>query len=458
MINRYFIQGIEMNTALYRLVVGITIGLTTFLSHAGEIYLTPGDSRVIKVDGNIDTVFVSAPNIVDYELIGDKSIVAYANNEGRADLVAFDKDGEQVLKTTLVVDSVLSTVFTQVSTEFPDSHVNIQKMGKTYIISGTAPTEEAKDRIYQIVGEGIGATPIINKKEISETDDKNSSNSGSNSNTWLNETTYRGVINKLELPITNQVNVKLSVVEVTRDFTDNVGLDWSTVGASTGTFHFIKFNADTLTSLVHAISNESVARVLAEPNLSVLSGETAEFLVGGEVPVVTSSQNGSNVDYKEFGIKLSIGAKVSHRKKIRLSLGEEVSNIDQSYSNKAGDTFPALQVRRAKTTVELADGESFLLGGLINSDEREALAKVPFIGDVPILGALFRNASTERKRRELVVVATVNLVKPIATRDVVLPDFNRTSTWSRFFNLDGINNRRDKLRAQEFIEKGGFIK
>lgn len=452
-----FSKRLTMDKVLYRLALGISCGLLALFSHAGEIYLTPGDSRVIKVDGNIDTVFISAPDVADYEIVGDKSVIAYANAAGRADLVAFNKEGEQVLKATLVVDAVLSEVFSQISKEFPDSNVNIQKIGKAYIISGTAPTEDAKDRIYDIVGQGIGAPHRINKREVKDLEDNNSS-SKNNNQSWLDETIYEGVINKLELPITNQVNVKLAVVDVSREFTDNVGVDWSTVGASSGTFRFVKFNADSLTSLVHAISNDSVARILAEPSLSVLSGETAEFLVGGEVPVVTSSSNGSNVDYKQFGIKLNIGAKVSSRNKIRLSLGEEVSNIDNTYSLKGGDSLPALQVRRAKTTVELADGESFLLGGLISNDEREALAKVPFIGDVPILGALFRNASTERKRRELMVVATVNLVKPVPTRDVVLPDFSRTSTWSRFFNLDDISDRREKRRAQDFIEQGGFIK
>ena len=445
----------NMGKVFLHMAVGLACGLTSFLALGGEIYLSPGDSRVIKADENIDTVFISSPEIADYELVGDKSVVAYANQEGRADLVAFDKDGGQILKATLVVDAVLSDVYKQVNQEFSDSNVTIQKMGKTYIISGTAPTEEARDRIYQIVGEGIGAEVAVNKKSVN---DFGSEGGGNSSPSWLNETLYRGVINKLELPITNQVNVKLSVVEVSREFTDNVGIDWATIGAGSGNFHFVKFNANALTTLVHAISNESVARVLAEPNLSVLSGETAEFLVGGEIPVVTSSQNGTNVSYKEFGIKLNIGVKVSNSKKIRLSLGEEVSNIDQVYASKAGDSFPSLQVRRASTTVELGDGESFLLGGVISDDEREALAKIPFIGDVPILGALFRNAKTERSRRELMVVATVNLVKPIATREIVLPDFGRTSTAARFFNLDGISERRDRQWAQEFISEGGFIK
>ncbi|EFJ6943185.1 type II and III secretion system protein family protein, partial [Escherichia coli] len=355
---------------------------------------------------------------------------------------------------------VLSAVQKQISMISPDSHVSIQKMGKTYIISGTVPTEEDRDKVYQLVGEGIGAKKVVNKKQVASLGASSGSDLNTdNSNSWLDEVIYEDVINKLQLPITNQVNVKLSVVEVTKTFTDNVGIDWGTTGTSPGSFRFIKFDADTLTGLVHAISNDSVARVLAEPNLSVLSGETAEFLVGGEVPVVTSSgNNGTNVQYKEFGIKLNVGAKVSSTKNIRITLGEEVSNVDDKFNTDSGDSFPTFQTRRARTTVELADGESFLLGGLISNNELESLSKIPFIGDVPILGSLFRNASTERSRSELMVVATVNLVKPVGILDVVVPDFQRTSTWARFLNLDGISNSHDRKQAQNFVEKGGFIK
>jgi pilus assembly protein CpaC len=448
-----------------RVLIFITAVLICFSSLAREVYMEPGDSQSVQVQGNIDTVFISSSEVADYEIIGDRSIMVYAKKPGHTDLLVFDKSGEQIMKSSLIVDPILGAVQKKISRVAPDSVVSIQKMGKSYIISGTAATEEQRDMIYQIVGEGVGAKRTVYKKEVAELDSTSgSSSSDSNDTSWLEENVYEGVLNKLQLPITNQVNVKLSIAEVSKSFTDNVGLDWGTTtgsgGAATtpGTFRFIKFDANTLTSLVHAISNDSVARVLAEPNLSVLSGETAEFLVGGEVPVVTSSNNGVSVQYKEFGIKLNIGAKVNSSKRIRIMLGEEVSNVDSSFNTSGGDSFPTFQTRRARTTVELADGESFLLGGLISNNEREELARLPFIGDVPILGALFRNAKTERTRGELVVVATVNLVKPIGMRDVVLPDFQRTSTWARFLNFDGINNRRDRKLAQDFVEQGGFIK
>ena len=210
--------------------------------------------------------------------------------------------------------------------------------------------------------------------------------------------------------------------------------------------------------MVQAIRNDTVARVLAEPNLSVISGETAEFLVGGEVPIVFSSVSGTSVQYKEFGIKLNVGARVSDSQRIRVTLGHEVSSVDGAYNIDAAQSFPAFQTRRAKTTVELADGESFLLGGLLSQNEREALSRLPFIGDIPLLGALFRHAQTERSHSELIVVATVNLVKPVTARQITLPDFQRTSTLARFLNVDGISDRRNRQLAEQFVEQGGFIK
>ncbi|SQL63492.1 type II and III secretion system protein family protein [Escherichia coli] len=404
--NRY-----KIAASLFLGVIGLCYSIGVL---AQEIYMGSGDSQVIQAQDDIDTVFISTPEIADYEIINDHSVMVYAREPGRTDLTVFDKNGDELVKTTIIVDPVLSAVQKQISMISLDSHVSIQKMGKTYIISGTVPTEEDRDKVYQLVGEGIGAKKVVNKKQVASLGASSGSDLNTdNSNSWLDEVIYEDVINKLQLPITNQVNVKLSVVEVTKTFTDNVGIDWGTTGTSPGSFRFIKFDADTLTGLVHAISNDSVARVLAEPNLSVLSGETAEFLVGGEVPVVTSSgNNGTNVQYKEFGIKLNVGAKVSSTKNIRITLGEEVSNVDDKFNTDSGDSFPTFQTRRARTTVELADGESFLLGGLISNNELESLSKIPFIGDVPILGSLFRNASTERSRSELMVVATVNLESP----------------------------------------------
>ena len=138
----------------------------------------------------------------------------------------------------------------------------------------------------------------------------------------------------------------------------------------------------------------------------------------------------------------------------------EVSSVDTQYGNSTYN-IPAFKTRRARTTVELADGQSFVLGGLLNSEERELLRKVPFIGDVPIIGSLFRYTETERNKTELIIVATVNLVKPIEGNDVALPTFQRTTNAQRFFVLPKRQQEErtpNRALSEEILSAGGFKK
>lgn len=427
--------------------VGVLFSLHCF---AQDIYLEPGDSKVINTDETVETVFVSADKVADYDIISDHNFVIYGKTDGRAEVTAFDSNGKQIMKVSLTVDSVLGSIDKKIQSIVPDAKVTVDKIGNSYVISGTVPSEEAHDKIYQIVGEGVKADRL--EYYLKDKDDKE------HRSPWTDITTYRNVVDNMELPISNQVNVKLSIVEVTKEFTDNLGVDWSSIGESAGAFHFIKLNADTITGLVHAISDDSVAKVLAEPNLSVVSGAPANFLVGGSLPVITQDKNGTTVTYKDYGIGMTVDAKVKNKNNIRLTLNEEISSLDKNFLPEGGTYFPALKKRSASTTVDLADGESFMLGGLISNEEREELARIPLIGEIPILGALFRHASTSRTRSELVVVATVNLVKPISARDVSLPDFQRTPTLARLLNINGIENLQERRVAREFVKQGGFIK
>jgi pilus assembly protein CpaC len=408
---------------------------------AKPVYLSTGESYIINSPEDIDTVFISAAAIADYELVGKNSVIVYAKQEGTADFILFNRENKLIAKQTVLVNNIINATYKRIRIEYPDSNIAINKIGESYILTGNAESEEAKDTIASIVGEALS----------NENEEKSKTQ-------YLNSHEYSGIINKIKLPESNQVNVKLTIAEVTKDFSENVGVDWSTIGTAVGSFQFLKFNATGISTLVHAINDDSIARVLAEPNLSVLSGETASFLVGGEIPIYNTTQNSTIITYKEFGIKLNIGAKVNEKKRIRIMLSEEVSSIDKIFNIDGGDAYPSLRTRKAETTLELGDGESFILGGLISNSEREALKKIPFIGDIPILGAFFRNAQTQKSQTELVVVATVNLVKPVAEKEVELPDFMHTSTLERFFNLTGIMEMKRKKIAKEFLRQGGFIK
>ncbi|CNI10459.1 type II and III secretion system protein family protein [Yersinia vastinensis] len=430
-----------ISNCLFFIFIMVLCLITINKANAKPIYLSTGESYIINTQDEIDTVFVSAATIADYEIVGKTSVVVYAKDEGMAEFILFNRNHKPIIKSAIMVNNIITNVNKRIQVEYPESDVNINKIGGSYILTGMVESEEAKDTIANIIGEAIGSKRITNSHDES-----------------LNTTKYSGIINKLKLSQSNQVNVKLTIAEVTKDFTENIGINWSTIGDSVGSFQLFQFNAKGISTLVHAINDDAIARVLAEPNLSVLSGENASFLVGGEIPIVSTTPNSKDVSYKEFGIKLNIGAKVSDKKRIRIVLNEEVSSIGKAFSLNGGDSYPSLRTRKAATTLELGDGESFILGGLISRNERESLKKIPLIGDIPLFGAFFRNAQTEQSQTELIVIATVNLVNPVSEKEVELPDFMHTSTLERFFNFTHIMELKRKQIAKEFLRKGGFIK
>ncbi|ATM94449.1 putative tight adherance operon protein [Yersinia frederiksenii] len=438
----------------------IAMALMIGSAFSQDIYMEKGEARTLKVNAAVDTVFISNPDVADYEVIDEKQVVIFARENGRASLEIYGGDNNATLMTmSIIVDPLLGNIKKEMAEEYPGSDIDIKKYGEGYVLTGTVPDEDAREGIYMTVGQALG----LKRKETELKIKPGSVNSigGDDSNDtpidFMQKVVFEGLVNRLKLPTTNQVNVKLTVVEVTKTFMDNVGVDWSNAGLGAGQFNLTKFrfDANSLNSLIYAIKNDSIARILAEPNLSVLSGETADFLVGGEIPIVTTSMAGSTITYKEFGVKLVIAAKVESNNKIKLNLSEEISSLDGQYA--LGDlNIPKLRSRKARTTVELGDGDSFVLGGLLNENEKESLSGIPFISDIPILGALFRRTGAERERTELVVVATVNLVKPISFNKVVLPNFVRSNLAERFFNISAIRESKSRKQVTEFLDKGGF--
>jgi pilus assembly protein CpaC len=167
--------------------------------------------------------------------------------------------------------------------------------------------------------------------------------------------------------------------------------------------------------LMQALEQKGVARRLAEPNLTALSGDTASFLAGGEFPVPVSAEDGKvTVEFKQFGVGLDFTPTVLENGIINLQIAPEVSQIDPTTSVKFNDIeIPGLVVRRAKTTVELRDGQSFVLAGLLQSTGNYDVRKFPWLGDIPILGALFRSSAYRKQETDLVIIVTPRLVRPL---------------------------------------------
>jgi pilus assembly protein CpaC len=179
----------------------------------------------------------------------------------------------------------------------------------------------------------------------------------------------------------------------------------------------------TLSTLIDALEERGVVKILAEPNLIALSGGTAKFLAGGEFPIpVDQNDDDISIEFKEFGISLSFTPTVLGRDLVNLELFTEVSNIDPELSIRVGIVeVPGLRTRRAKTTVELRNGQSFAIAGLLSDDFRDNVRALPLLGSLPILGQLFRSNGFRTQQTELVVVITPYLVQPQPVANLQLP-------------------------------------
>ncbi|MGF1788965.1 type II and III secretion system protein, partial [Photobacterium swingsii] len=159
--------------------------------------------------------------------------------------------------------------------------------------------------------------------------------------------------------------------------------------------------------------------------------------------------------YKEYGVKLNMVAKVTDSDNIRLTLMPEVSSLDESFTqNNAFANLPSLKTRRAQTTVQLKDGQSFVLAGLLTTEEMESLSRVPLLGDIPLLGALFSHTESNKVKTELIIVATVNLVTPVNSGKVKLPNYQSTNDLKRLFRVNFSST--DDKELENTIEAGGF--
>ncbi|MFM2477421.1 type II and III secretion system protein family protein [Celerinatantimonas sp. MCCC 1A17872] len=426
------------------LLVGVCLSQSGF---AAILSLSTGGAKTIHTDELADTVFISNPSIADYRVLDGHRVILFGKAVGTTSLIIYDKAGQTLLNRQIIVNQSMAKIEQQIAIHYPDLAINVANIGTQVVVSGEVPDIGTKEAIVELIGVLLNKSASKSQSVSLKSAGSVSSSGGSSSSEsdysldYLQKTTYSGIVDNLKVGGIKQVNVKLSVAEVSTAYIKQLGAKWGSMvddsfQGNGQFFNYLQsFNASNIASFISALDNDTVGQILAQPNLSVISGETASFLVGGELPIVTNYDNSYQVTYKEYGVKLSIGAKVLNDKKIRLTLSPEVSAQDSTYTSELADV-PAFKTRKATTTVELGDGQSFVLGGLLSKDEQETLQKVPFIGDIPILGAMFRYTETTRRNTELVIVATVNLVKPIAAEDVRLPAMQTTSTLSRWFGVD----------------------
>jgi pilus assembly protein CpaC len=376
--------------------------------------LSAGTGTLVRLPAPMSDVFVANDAVADVQVRSNRQLYIFGKGRGETTVYATGANGKVVYAANVRVGNNLGSVDEMLRLAMPEANVRATPMNNLVLLTGTvsSPTdvEEAQRLVQAYVGEGTQ------------------------------------VVSRLRSATPLQVNLKVRIAEVNRSLLKQVGVNLLTKDL-TGGFQFgiVQGNPGTITgagktfnvssvgttlgaagklfgldilSTLDLAETDGFVTTLAEPNLTALSGETASFLAGGEFPIPISQSLGSiSIEYKQYGVGLAFTPIVLADGRISMRVRPEVSELSNEGSVKTGDfTVPALTTRRAETTVELGSGQSFMIAGLLRNSSSNDIEKAPFLGDLPILGALFRSTRFRRAETELVIVVTPYLVRPVSNQ------------------------------------------
>jgi pilus assembly protein CpaC len=385
------------------------------------VIVTLNEGTLLRLDSSPKSIVIANPDIADVSIRSPRLMYIFGKKTGETTMYATDAQEHVLFNITVRVVHDLGRLRQALTELVPAGQIAVDSVDGGIILQGTVATGAEAEDARRIAGRFLG------KGE--------------------------DVINRLTVTAPNQVNLRVRIAEVDRTVARNLGIDWSVagsigsiaVGVVTGGFPAVAgaFNStdqvggiysNHLTSgswnvnnFIDALASEGLVTLLAEPNLTALSGETASFLAGGQFPVpVPQASNGGSVitiEFKNFGVGLSFTPTLLAGNRISMRVQPEVSQLDFSNEVKINDTIvPGLTVRRANTTIELASGQSFAIAGLIQNSGQIANDSLPGLGDIPILGELFRSNKFKRNETELVIIVTPYLVSPVNGRLAVPTD------------------------------------
>ena len=374
-----------------------------------------GQSRVINFDRPVGRFSVSNPDIAEAVLITPDQVLVNGKAFGQVNFIAWEQTGGQFLVFEVFVRANLSLIDSQIRALFPNDDIRLSQANGSVVISGSVKNAATSAQVQAVV-----------------------------------EAANFKTVNMLTSPISNatQIQLQVRVAEVNRNRMREYGTSFLTNGATGGylnsgagpsaisdsvigsasaflqpALNVLLFNTSLNTAaMLRMLRTEGAFRELAEPNLIAMNGQQASFLAGGEFPVPVLQNTGANaitIVWKEYGIRLNFKPTIIDEDHIRLELEPEVSTIDFNNGIRFnGFVIPALRTRRAKTGVELRDGQSFALAGLLDNTETKTLSRIPIISDIPVIGALFKSKSFEKKETELMFFVTAVMVKPVNSDDL----------------------------------------
>ncbi|MBS0474936.1 MAG: type II and III secretion system protein family protein [Proteobacteria bacterium] len=397
--------------------------------HAGTLEVPLNKSEVLNADRPIAKAMIGNDKIADILPISDRSIYVLGKAMGTTSLTLYDGAGRVISVMDVAVGPDVETLTRQIAELVPGEHIDARISNESVVLTGMVNNPTSIDRAVQLAKSYAG-DKVINLISV-----------GSSQQVML-EVKFAEVSRSAD----REIGASLGGIDSVGKFSGVIGAGASTTAGSlataplnlstlSGQFGIFRNNFSigglNLTAIINGLENRGMAKTLAQPSLMALSGEKASFLAGGEFPVPVAQSSGGagiggaqaiTVEFKQFGVSLGFTPTVLGDKTINLVVEPEVSAIDPAASFSVGNiTVPGLRTRRASTTLELRDGESFAIAGLLSKDFQTTVDQVPLLGSIPILGALFRSTKFKKGETELLIVVTPHLVAPIRPDQVRLP-------------------------------------
>jgi pilus assembly protein CpaC len=377
-----------------------------------ELTLEAGTGRVVSLGAPAASVFAADPRVAEVRPASPTSLFVLGVAPGRTTVAAIDDSGVAIAQYDVIVQPssyAAAQAASAIGKLLPGRDVKVAARPNGLVLSGTLQTAAEADQAMQAARDFVSAGQTVE--------------------------------NRLAVLAGQQVNLRVRIAEVSRNVMRNIGVNWTALGniGKIASFPALALNANTaiapaaletgpnpvylganINGVIDALAQDNLAHVLAEPNLTAMSGETASFLVGGEFPIPIAQQgNEVSIEFKQYGISLAFVPTVESGGRINMKVRPEVSALTtlgavQLSVGNSTIQVPALTVRRAETTVELASGQSFAIAGLLQDNTTLTGNALPGIGELPILGALFRSDGFQRNETELVIVITPYLVRGVS--------------------------------------------
>ncbi|QPI73587.1 type II and III secretion system protein family protein [Sphingobium sp. Cam5-1] len=402
------------------------------VDHAGQLDVPLNKSQVLTVDRAFSKALVGNQEVADILPLTNRSLYVLGKKVGTTSLTLYDSRNMLIAVVDVAVGPDVVTLKRQLAELIPGEQIGARISNDAVVLTGTVSSASAVDRAVQIArtyagGDekvvnmlSVGASQqVMLEVRFSEVNRQAAKQIGLNHSFTGNRTA--GSIGNLAGD---------SIIPTNNDRIPTIKLDGLSDAFGVGTWAY-KIGSLNLFSALDALERKGLVKTLAEPTLVALSGETASFLAGGEFPIPVvqnggggggSGNNGITVEFKPFGVSLGFTPTVLSDGIINLVVEPEVSSIDPSASVTInGLVVPGLLTRRAKTVVELRDGQSFAIAGLLRNDFQDTVRQLPILGSIPIIGSLFRSTGFQKQQTELVMIVTPRLVKPMRAEDVSLP-------------------------------------